>query len=235
MSDYDQNPDIVKQVQTAINAMGYQPPLVVDGAYGPMTQAGVQWFQSQHGLTVDGIIGDVTLAATISFPTPSGPALVPPVTTLPSGQKSIKLNLHGLSKLNLTPQAAPQAGPPKAIPLHLGNFAQHPLTGIPGAVPPHLQAKKVSWPTWLGLVAGTVVGTLVGGPPLGTAIGAVVGGAGGAGTSALINKKHAPALGAKGATMHGEVVPFGCEVPVDDAPIVAGDMGVPVKYSSLRG
>ena len=62
-ADYDSNTAIVSQVQTAINKAGYQPPLTVDGAYGPKTKAGIQWIQEQKGLTADGIIGDQTLAA----------------------------------------------------------------------------------------------------------------------------------------------------------------------------
>lgn len=73
MANYDSQPNVVKQVQAAVNAAGYQPALVVDGAYGPKTKAGVIWFQRQHGLTQDGIIGDQTVAATIA-PTPQAAA-----------------------------------------------------------------------------------------------------------------------------------------------------------------
>lgn len=70
-SDYDTNATIVKQVQAAINAAGYQPPLSQDGAYGPKTKLGVQWFQSAKGITPDGIIGDNTLKA-LGIKPPSG-------------------------------------------------------------------------------------------------------------------------------------------------------------------
>lgn len=62
-TDYNANPTVVAMVQQAINAAGYQPPLTVDGAYGPLTEAGVRWAQGQKGLTQDGIIGDQTLGA----------------------------------------------------------------------------------------------------------------------------------------------------------------------------
>lgn len=60
---YDSDPTVLKRVQTEINAMGYSPPLVVDGAYGPKTKAGIQWAQSQKGITPDGVVGPQTLAA----------------------------------------------------------------------------------------------------------------------------------------------------------------------------
>ncbi len=62
-TDYDTNASVVKQVQASINAAGYSPLLTVDGAYGPATRAGVQWFQAKHGLAQDGIIGDGVLKA----------------------------------------------------------------------------------------------------------------------------------------------------------------------------
>lgn len=76
-ANYDTNSDIVKQVQTAINKMGYTPALVVDGSYGPLSTAGVKWAQQQKGITVDGIIGDQTLTAlgleqNVKPPTSSG-------------------------------------------------------------------------------------------------------------------------------------------------------------------
>ena len=37
-----------------INSAGYTPALIVDGAYGPKTTAGVEWVQQKLGITVDG-------------------------------------------------------------------------------------------------------------------------------------------------------------------------------------
>lgn len=62
-ADYNTNAAVVKQVQGAINALGYTPALAVDGSYGPNTAAGIKWLQGQKGLTVDGVIGDQTLGA----------------------------------------------------------------------------------------------------------------------------------------------------------------------------
>lgn len=69
-ADYDSDAATVARVQTLVNAAGYQPQLTVDGIYGPMTKAGVQWLQAQRGLTADGIIGDQTLQA-LGIATPS--------------------------------------------------------------------------------------------------------------------------------------------------------------------
>jgi|SRR5271166_640319 len=48
----------IKSIQYFLNAHG--SVLVVDGQYGPLTEAAVRGFQSTHGLTVDGIIGSQT-------------------------------------------------------------------------------------------------------------------------------------------------------------------------------
>ena len=56
-----------KQVQAGLNALGYHGAdgrlLVDDGGIGPNSQAAVRKFQSDHGLTVDGIPGPVTRGA----------------------------------------------------------------------------------------------------------------------------------------------------------------------------
>ena len=50
-------------VQETINALGYEPPLMVDGNYGRDTKAAVESFQDSYGLDVDGIAGANTIAA----------------------------------------------------------------------------------------------------------------------------------------------------------------------------
>lgn len=57
------DPVSVKWLQTALNLIGTQPPLDVDGEYGPLTMAAVKQFQETHGLVADGWAGDVTHAA----------------------------------------------------------------------------------------------------------------------------------------------------------------------------
>jgi murein L,D-transpeptidase YcbB/YkuD len=57
------DPVRTKWLQTALNLLGTDPPLDVDGEYGPMTQAAVKQFQETHGLVADGWAGDATHVA----------------------------------------------------------------------------------------------------------------------------------------------------------------------------
>lgn len=50
-------------VQKQLNALGQDPPLAVDGVYGPKTRAAVIAFQQSKGLVPDGIVGPKTCAA----------------------------------------------------------------------------------------------------------------------------------------------------------------------------
>ncbi|WP_220096431.1 peptidoglycan-binding protein [Streptomyces cyaneus] len=50
----------VKNIQQRLNDLGCDPPLVVDGNFGPRTQEAVQRFQADNGLTADGIVGNKT-------------------------------------------------------------------------------------------------------------------------------------------------------------------------------
>ena len=50
-------------LQEALNDLGAQPQLLVDGRYGPETAEAVKWFQRQASLQVDGVAGEVTRAA----------------------------------------------------------------------------------------------------------------------------------------------------------------------------
>jgi murein L,D-transpeptidase YcbB/YkuD len=54
------DPTGVKWIQLALNLLGADPPLVVDGNYGPNTRAAVSKFQTEHALVVDGFAGDNT-------------------------------------------------------------------------------------------------------------------------------------------------------------------------------
>jgi murein L,D-transpeptidase YcbB/YkuD len=54
------DPVRVKWLQTAFNLLGCNPPLDVDGEYGPNTTTAVQQFQATHELVADGWAGDVT-------------------------------------------------------------------------------------------------------------------------------------------------------------------------------
>jgi hypothetical protein len=57
------DPIRLKWLQTALNALGANPPLDVDGEYGPMTKDAVLQFQKTHDLVSDGWAGDLTHAA----------------------------------------------------------------------------------------------------------------------------------------------------------------------------
>jgi hypothetical protein len=53
----------VERVQQRLNDLGTVPLLVVDGVFGPLTEAAVIAFQSTHELEPDGIVGPLTNAA----------------------------------------------------------------------------------------------------------------------------------------------------------------------------
>lgn len=52
-----------RAIQQKLNDLGAKPPLVVDGSWGPKSQAALRAFQAAHGLTVDGVPGPKSLAA----------------------------------------------------------------------------------------------------------------------------------------------------------------------------
>src|SRR4051794_11495894 len=49
----------VRDLQEALKTLGHNPGLI-DGDFGPMTEAAVKAFQQAKGITVDGIVGKVT-------------------------------------------------------------------------------------------------------------------------------------------------------------------------------
>jgi peptidoglycan hydrolase-like protein with peptidoglycan-binding domain len=53
----------VRELQLKLNSAGANPPLKVDGIFGPLTRAAVIAFQEAHDLTTDGIVGPITWAA----------------------------------------------------------------------------------------------------------------------------------------------------------------------------
>lgn len=62
----------VKEIQTALNRAAKSLdipacPLDVDGKYGKKTQNAVMQFQWETGLSYDGIVGPVTLAALMEY------------------------------------------------------------------------------------------------------------------------------------------------------------------------
>ncbi|MBD0690792.1 peptidoglycan-binding protein [Streptomyces sp. CBMA123] len=57
----------VSAQQQAVNDLGYSPALAVDGAWGPLTDAGVRWLQNKVGATADGLWGPGTESAFRAF------------------------------------------------------------------------------------------------------------------------------------------------------------------------
>jgi peptidoglycan hydrolase-like protein with peptidoglycan-binding domain len=53
----------VRQIQESLNGAGAAPRLAVDGRFGPRTDSAVRTFQSDQGLTDDGLVGPRTWAA----------------------------------------------------------------------------------------------------------------------------------------------------------------------------
>lgn len=56
--------DAVSAVQSQLNSKGYSTG--IDGQFGPQTQSSVQRFQTNQGLTADGIVGPNTWCALVS-------------------------------------------------------------------------------------------------------------------------------------------------------------------------
>ena len=236
MSNYNSNSDVVRQTQTAINAAGYTPPLVVDGKYGPNTRAGVVWFQGQHGLSQDGIIGDQTVAATIAAPagSPNTAPMAAPFRMPPPGVDPLAALQAQLSQLKalVPPVAGLRAGP-----LVLRGLASATSQGIAVApTPPVAQAVAavttpvapggITLPALLGTAVGAALGACVSLP-----VGAIIGAAGGL-VAGLAYGKHAQAV-----TVHGDAT-FGFDLDDldfdDGLMIVAGEIGVPAPMHTLK-
>ncbi|WP_435286038.1 peptidoglycan recognition protein family protein [Streptomyces bacillaris] len=59
--------------QRAVNFLGHQPPLELDGSFGPLTLAGVKWAQRKIGVAADGLWGPLTEAAYVTYIGPGRP------------------------------------------------------------------------------------------------------------------------------------------------------------------
>ena len=63
-SGFAAQPDAdAKWIQGAINTLGRDPPIDVDGNYGRETKLAVEAFQQSYGLDVDGVAGEKTIGA----------------------------------------------------------------------------------------------------------------------------------------------------------------------------
>lgn len=97
----------VEELQTKLNNVGADPPLVVDGIFGPLTKAAVVAFQTAHTLDPDGIAGPLTWGALDAAQPGPGPEPENPVTPLPL--------------ITGRPQAPPNAGTGTHPTLRLGD------------------------------------------------------------------------------------------------------------------
>lgn len=55
-------PKDVKKLQRRLNAVGYTPPLTIDGDYGPATERAVKWYQGTVALEPTGAANELCLA-----------------------------------------------------------------------------------------------------------------------------------------------------------------------------
>ena len=123
--------DVVRRAQRALRRTP-DLGLVVDGIFGPLTEAAVKEFQQGAGLTADGVVGPLTWSAL-----PDGG----PMPTLQEGStgevvRSLQtvLTNGAPSQWNTTPQ------------------------GIDGDFGPHTRASVQAFQTWGGVSADGIVG-----------------------------------------------------------------------------
>ncbi len=82
----------VSDLQKRLNALGFKPPLKVDGIFGPKTLAAVKAFQKTHGLKVDGLVGPKTTGALRAKPAAKQkPAHAPAMTAAKTTQAKTAL------------------------------------------------------------------------------------------------------------------------------------------------
>jgi peptidoglycan hydrolase-like protein with peptidoglycan-binding domain len=123
--------DVVRRLQRALRRTP-NLGIVVDGQFGPQTEAAVKEFQQGEGLTVDGIVGPLTWAAL-----PDGG----PMPTLEAGSSGdVVRSLQTV----LTNGAAGQWGVTPQ--------------GIDGQFGPHTRASVEAFQSWGGTSADGIVG-----------------------------------------------------------------------------
>jgi peptidoglycan hydrolase-like protein with peptidoglycan-binding domain len=127
--------DVVRRLQRALRrpeGPTFDPDLVVDGAFGPLTERDVKGFQQAAGLAEDGVVGPLTWAAL-----PDGG----PMPTLQEGSNGPVVS----SLQQLLTEAAP------------GQWGTTPQ-GVDGAFGPKTKASVEAFQTWGGVAADGVVG-----------------------------------------------------------------------------
>ena len=101
----------VSQLQETLNKAGANPPLAVDGDFGPLTEAAVKQFQQRSGLPADGLYGPQTAARLIGgTATRLNPATLGSISSgAPSASFEVKLGSRGPEVAQLK-QALKDAG-----------------------------------------------------------------------------------------------------------------------------
>ncbi|MCM2387735.1 peptidoglycan recognition protein family protein [Streptomyces albipurpureus] len=136
----------VSYQQNAVNGLGYTPALVVDGAFGPLTLAGVRWLQTKIGVDADGNWGPNTEAAygrwsdgerlvvdgsfgpaTISA-TQRAIGVVPDGVWGPESKRALQRHLNTWSDAGLVVDGAIGPGTVKALQNHLNKMIR---AGLP--------------------------------------------------------------------------------------------------------
>lgn len=96
----------VMDLQRRLNAQGANPPLAVDGKFGPKTEAALKAFQSANGIQQTGALGRQTLGAFDGSPRRI-PADAPPQTGTTGGPDAVSgQNLQGTAFGNQVAAAA---------------------------------------------------------------------------------------------------------------------------------
>jgi hypothetical protein len=75
-ADYSLRSELVKKAQAKVNAIGYTPPIKVDGIWGPQTSAAVAWGRLRFNLPAVGGLDDAALRAFGISPTGADMAAV---------------------------------------------------------------------------------------------------------------------------------------------------------------
>jgi peptidoglycan hydrolase-like protein with peptidoglycan-binding domain len=85
-----------KAVQARLNALGTNPPLTVDGIYGPASKTAVMAFQKSKGIAVDGVAGPQTLGLLGITGLTAAPIAV--FTAKPAAKSTDPNNIHVRAK-----------------------------------------------------------------------------------------------------------------------------------------